>query len=251
MEYEEVLTDLEKAERLKSVVMSYATGTAGDDGEYVRVRREFVQSDDLRELLPSFIRTYRNLSEFWGFIKLKFSTYSERRHYIRVEFEPLLTHLEARQSRSTPLASSDVLSKVDRPHVSDAWNKALGRMPTDPSGAITAARTLLETVCKHILDARGIDYSKGEDLPKLYWLAASELHIAPSKDAQEAVNQILAGVQQVVQGVGRLRNTPLSDSHGKGLGSPGANVRIAGLAVNSAGATAIFLVESWEAERNS
>ena len=36
----------------------------------------------------------------------------------------------------------------------------------DPEGAITAARTLLETVCKHILDETEVDYSK-DDLPTL------------------------------------------------------------------------------------
>lgn len=37
----------------------------------------------------------------------------------------------------------------------------------DPEGAITAARTLLETVCKHILDERGVDYEADADLPAL------------------------------------------------------------------------------------
>jgi len=44
----------------------------------------------------------------------------------------------------------------------------LERRATDPEGAITAARTLLETVCKHILDEKGEPYEDGIPLPKLY-----------------------------------------------------------------------------------
>src|SRR6478735_6213639 len=37
-----------------------------------------------------------------------------------------------------------------------AWQRAVARRKDDPAGAITAARTLLETVCKHILDERAV-----------------------------------------------------------------------------------------------
>jgi hypothetical protein len=49
--------------------------------------------------LPRFVHTCRSLSEFWGFIKPRFGKYVERRNYLREEFDPLLTALEA-QSRS-------------------------------------------------------------------------------------------------------------------------------------------------------
>ena len=49
------------------------------------------------------------------------------------------------------------------------WEKALGRRHTDPDGAITTARTLLETVCKRILDEAGdVRIQAEEDLPALY-----------------------------------------------------------------------------------
>jgi hypothetical protein len=44
---------------------------------------------------------------------------------------------------------------IDIRSVSEMWHKALDRRTDDPDGAITAARTLLETVCKHILDELG------------------------------------------------------------------------------------------------
>ena len=45
-------------------------------------------------MMPAFVRTNRNLSSFWGFIKGKFGTYAERRTYLSQEFTPLLDLLE-------------------------------------------------------------------------------------------------------------------------------------------------------------
>ena len=45
---------------------------------------------------------------------------------------------------------SDALETFDVDGVHAVWVKALARRATDPEGAITMARTLLETVCKRI-----------------------------------------------------------------------------------------------------
>jgi hypothetical protein len=44
--------------------------------------------------------------------------------------------------------------------VHDTWRKALDRMASDPEGAITLAKSLLESVLKHILDERNLTYSE-------------------------------------------------------------------------------------------
>src|SRR5699024_6697971 len=92
----------------------------------------------LEDLVPQFVRTNRNLSQFWQFIKYKFKHYAERRDFIWGEFNPLLDALE----RST-IAPSDgavfaVLERFDAAHVQAAWSKALDRRSTDPEGAITS-----------------------------------------------------------------------------------------------------------------
>ena len=46
--------------------------------------------------------------------------------------------------------------KVTTQFVAETWDKARARRQDDPEGAITAARSLLESVCKHILDELGI-----------------------------------------------------------------------------------------------
>lgn len=141
-------------------------------------------------------------------------------------------------------AVAEALSTVDSEHVRIAWKKAMDRRESDPEGAITAARTLLESVCKFILDENGIPYNDKDDLPKLYATGARELNLAPSQHPEQVFRQILGGCHAVVEGLSALRNR-LGDAHGKGKAVPRPDSRYAELAVNLAGAIATFIVETW------
>jgi hypothetical protein len=136
-----------------------------------------------------------------------------------------------------------VLQTFDSEGVHAVWEKALRRRHTDAEGAITVARTLLETVCKRILDDLNITYSDKEDLPKLYSMTAGALSLAPNQHSEDAIKAILGGAMAVVNGIGTLRNR-LSDSHGRGGLPVKPSARHASLAVNMAGALATFLVET-------
>lgn len=143
---------------------------------------------------------------------------------------------------------SAILSRIDAEHVSDAWQKALDRRAADPEGAITVARSLLETVCKFILDEEQVTYSDTIDLPGLYQLTANKLRLAPSQHTEQIFKRVLGSCQNVVEGLGTLRNK-LSDSHGKSKQTVKPAARHAELAVNLAGTMATFLVATWEARK--
>ncbi len=85
---------LVKAERLKIVLVSRATGEPASDEEYAQLRQELVSSQLLRDKLPRFLFSCRSLDEFWQFIRPKFEHYGQRRDYLQEQFEPLLTLLE-------------------------------------------------------------------------------------------------------------------------------------------------------------
>lgn len=131
----------------------------------------------------------------------------------------------------------------------EAWNKALERRSSDPEGAITIARTLLESVCKHILEEAKASYDESPDLNKLYRQTAEVLKIAPSQHTEQVFKQILGGCTAVVEGLGALRNR-LSDSHGKGKVGVRPAPRHAELAVNLAGALAVYLLATWDARND-
>ena len=241
---------LSKVEALQNTLIARATGSGGpsDDPDYKLLRQELLASQSIATQLPRFVHTCRDLFQFWNFIKPRFSTYAERRQYIWDEFGPLLSSIEGATKTPSDGAVSEALSKVGSAYVQDAWRKALERRATDAEGAITAARSLLESVSKYILDEAKVTYDDDADLPKLYTLVAKHLNLSPSQHTEQLFRQILGGCQTVVEGLGALRNR-LSDAHGKGKAGIKPMPRHAELAVNLAGAMATFLLATWEARK--
>jgi hypothetical protein len=244
----DTLTDQERVTSLQNILIARATGEGADEAGYQLIRSNLLDNPNTSALLPSFVSTCRDLSQFWAFIKPRFGTYAERRDFIWKAFASLLDHLEGRATKPADAPISDGLKSFDVNGVEAAWTKALERRKIDPEGAITAARTLLETVCKHILDEAEILYDKDKtDLPDLYKLVSKVLNLAPSQHTHEIFKQILGGVASVIHGLGAMRNR-LGDAHGKGKHPVRPASRHAQLAVNLAGTTALFIVETWQAK---
>lgn len=237
---------IEQATMLEGLLTARATGGSADDGVYQHLRREFMADPVLCDLLPPFVRTYRNLSAFWPYIQRASETYAGRREIINKAFTPLMDRLEGSNTAPGDKVASDALETFDVAGVHSVWGKAIARRSTDPDGAITVARTLLETVIKRILDECGETYSDKDDLPKLYATVAKLLNLAPNQHTEEPIKAILGGAMNLVNGIGTLRNR-LSDSHGRGGKLPiRPSPRHASLAVNTAGAIATFLVETYQ-----
>ena len=246
---DELKTDFEKAQGLQNLLISQATGRAENTSDYKLLRAYFIENKELSNAVPSFVRTNRELDQFWQFIKFKFRHYAERRVFIWNEFSPLMDLLEGRDKKPSDTTISDGLKSFDEDGIHAIWAKALERRKTDSEGAITMARTLMEAVCKHILDESEVGYERDKiELPDLYKLTSKELNIAPSQHTEEIFKQILGGVSSVVNGLGALRNR-LGDAHGKGKAQVRPAQRHAQLAVNLAGATALFLIETWQSKK--
>lgn len=236
----------ERVEMFQNMLVAQATGGGSDLAEFEMLREEIINHPLLKDVAPRFLRTCRNPDQFWQFIKSKFPTYAERRQYLWDEFRPLFERLDG--SRATPADGSVslALEKFDTETVHRIWLKAMERREAEPEGAITLARTLLETVCKHILDEQGQTYKPDSDLPGLYKMSAKTLNIAPSQHSEGIFQQILGGCTAVVEGLGAMRNR-LSDAHGQGKKPVKPAPRHAELAVNLAGAMATFLVATHRA----
>ena len=206
------------------------------------LRRSLVEDPQVSQKIPAFVRTCRDPGQFWSFIQTKFSTYRERREFIWEQLRPLLDWLENQHDTPSHSLVSEKLHDFDSETVHQECAKALDRLIDDSEGAITSARTLLESVCKHILDQAGEAYDDGEDLPKLYYLTARQLNLAPDQHS----GQMLGGCQSIVNGLASVRNR-FGDAHGHGAHPVRPSQRHASLAVNIAGAMSAFLVETNEA----
>lgn len=236
----------EQIETLQNLLIARSTGESGDAASYQSLRQEIVSNSQLKDIAPRFLRTCRSLGEFWQFIKYEHASYAERRQFIWTAFRPLFERLEGSKATPSDQSVSVALEKFDAETVHRLWLKAMERREADPEGAITLARTILESVCKHILDERSVAFASDSDLPGLYKMAASTLNLAPSQHSEQIFKQILGGCTAVVEGLGALRNR-LSDAHGQGKKPVKPAERHAELAVNLAGAVATFLVATYQA----
>ncbi len=141
--------------------------------------------------------------------------------------------------------SLSAAERLDSDYVRELWEKASERVEHDPDGAVTAARTLIEAVCKAILDEANLEDADGEKLPSLYSKVAAELNLAPSSHSEQQFKQILGGCQTVVEGLAGIRNR-YSDSHARRRRGVRPAPRDAELAVNLAGSMASFLAATWQ-----
>jgi hypothetical protein len=235
----------QKVEILQNILVEFSTNGDADTNEYEKLRKELCANMLIKDMLPDFLTTQRTLKQFWQFIKAKFSTYADRRKYLWEEFGKVLYFLESHTVTPAEASISAKLKNLNQAYIYYEWDKALQRKAADPEAAITSARTLVETVCKHILDSLGVTYDDGLELPKMYKLTAQQLNLAPEQHHEAIFKQILSGCQTVVEGLGALRNK-LSDAHGKSLAQVKPSARHAELAVNLAGSMAMFLLETFQ-----
>jgi len=237
-------------ESLQNLMVAIGRGADRNNPDFSQLRGAVLEIQELKTYLPDFVATCRNGAQFWAYIKGKAGHYHERDQHVWAGFAPVFAYLESRSTNPAADEISQILQVFDGEHVHSAWQKALARKSSDPEAALTSARTLLESTCKHILDALAITYNDAADLPDLYSAVAKGLNLSPSQHTEQIFKQVLGGCHSVVQGLGAMRNR-LGDAHGKGVTSYKPLPRHAALAVNLSGAMAMFLVETFEARKGA
>lgn len=239
------------AKELHKVLVDVSTGTSYDDEDiilsYDTNRKLLMQDRTSATYLPEFVKKYRDLSAFWGFIKNTCGSYADRRLFLADAFSQLLDYLE--QSNEPHPIETIIISaqNISNDYIREIWEKALRRLETDPEGAITASRTLIEATCKHILDSSNIDYDDKIDLPQLYRRTAKQLELAPSQHTEQLVKQLLGGAETIVSAISSLRNK-ISDAHAIGQDRVRPSIRHAMLCVNLAGSISEFLLLTFKGQ---
>jgi len=225
------------------------TTVGGSEAEYKLARTRLMSDPAIKKLLPDFVRfssdanAVRNaLSE----VANGSGSWALRKNHVTEKFKSLLVFLEAGGAASDSEISNG-LADYDAPAVQAVWAKALERRSIDPEGAITAASTLLEEVCKHIIEDNGGKWEKKWTMPKLYAEASAAINLSPSQHQGELFKVILGSCQNVVQSIGSLRNRG-GDAHAGGRSRVPFKPRHAALTVNLAGSMALFLIETWQAK---
>jgi len=238
---------VERISMFQNFLVAWSTGGKADEPVYKAIRTELMNDAALKPLVPKLIRACRDLGQLWPQIQ-SVGGYADRRKYWWENFRPLIDHLELKHVAPIDTVAASVLASFDVEGVHKVWQKALERRLTDPEGAITISRTLVETVCKQILDSRGVPYKDKDELPTLYGLVSSELNLAPNQHTEEAFKAILGNCTNIVNTIGTIRNR-IGDAHGRGGRPVKPAPRHASLTVNLAGAIATFLIETLESQK--
>ena len=209
--------------------------------DYPSLRIAILSNNELRSKMPQFILDCLSLKEFYEFIKDKGDKPKERRIYLKKQLGPAKAFVY--QISFTP--SDEVISEIlsQRERLMDAWEKALQRRATDPDGAITSARSLLETTFKHVLDEKGLqaNYDDKTTLPDLCFRASTAIAIHPKSTTDDQLKKLFGSYISVVNALGELRNAQ-GDAHGKSESDIKPEKRIASLAVNLSGSIAQFFM---------
>ncbi len=166
----------------------------------------------------------------------------------KISGSPVFKVLLLPNGNPADLHITTTLRAFDPDRIGERWQRALDSRSTDPERAITLARTLLEDVCKWILNEAGENWEEKDDLPVLYKKLSKTLSLAPDDYTEQIFKQVLSGCQSVVTALGSLRNK-LGDAHSIGPKRVKPASRHAELAVNLSGTMATFLVSTWNARQ--
>lgn len=222
---------------LKNNIIGLTT-EGGSEPEFKLARRRLMEDPASKRLLPEFVRFSNDAASVRSALSSVASgagSWALRRGHVIEAFNPLLNFLES-GGGAADATITDGLDVYDAPAVQAFWAKALDRRTMDPDGAVTAASTLLEEVCKHIIEDSGGVWDKKWTMPKLYAEASTVLKLAPSQHQEEVFKTILGNCQSVVQSIGSLRNKG-GDAHAGGRSRVPFKPRHAALTVNLAGLT--------------
>lgn len=143
-----------------------------------------------------------------------------------------------------------VLTSFDAEHVTRFWRKSLARKSTDPDGAITAARSLLESVCKHVLTSEGVVFDPTVNLPNLFHSALDAINLSPRQQTDQTLRQVMGNCQAIVNGIASIRND-IGDAHGKAEGELIADSVHAEFVVNLAASVAMLVLSRFDSANTS
>ena len=233
---------LDSLVKLQALLVASATSLAPDEEEYVNLRSPLLENPITAALLPGPVKRAQSHRDFLTWLTKKFPQHGGRISFLNKAFLETIELTTVRAGRPTDAEISLTLESFDIDGVSKVWQKALDRCCRleDFGGAITAARTLLEAVCRRILKDGGNHVSDGQNLPTLYSQVTKVLRLSPDHTTDNELKRVLGGCQNIVSGLGALRNR-LGDAHA----SSNADRYQAELAVQLAGAMACYLVATW------
>lgn len=134
-------------------------------------------------------------------------------------------------------AAADYLASA---HITAQIGRMNASVHTDPPLAIGTAKEFVETICKGILAARGVEHGN-EDLPRLIRSTRAALAIE-DEDPNSSVRKLMNGIATIMVAVAEIRSTR-GTGHGPAPDAEMPEPVLARLIVKSAVAIGLFLLD--------
>jgi len=142
----------------------------------------------------------------------------------------------------------DVLRERNLPEVNAEFERAIAAINSDPPAAVTAACSILESLCKVYIQDEGLPIPSKQTAIPLWAAVSKHLGLSPSTVEEEDLKRILSGLTSVVDGIGGFR-THASSAHGHGRKSYRIAPRHARFVVHAAHTLVAFVIETWDDRR--
>lgn len=248
---------IDRIEKVK-VDISYLIGNNGkneeqykpDDKNYQQVRiiiKKLAKKQGVN--VPSFIKDARTLDEavthlfFNGFNMVDDNVL---RNYVYSDLNQFIDYIEEQQIDVQIIhLEYEIPKELTFEHILESIEKCEKRInDEDYSGAVTSAKTLVEGVCKEILQKfPDVTIDNKTDLPSLFTKVRQNLNLNP-KDPKldNSLKEVLTGLIKVVNGISEIRNSH-GDSH---LPKYKIDRHHALAVVNSAKTVVTFLFNTYE-----
>jgi len=142
----------------------------------------------------------------------------------------------------------EILESRDLDAINDEFERALATVESDPPAAVTAACSLVESLCKVYIDDEVLNHPSKQTIKSLWKVVANDLGFDPKAVSDDDLKRILSGLSSIVDGIGSLR-THAGSAHGRGRTKYRIEPRHARLAVHAAHTLAVFVLETWETRK--
>lgn len=158
--------------------------------------------------------------------------------------------VEPGRSGAVVAAVAAKAATIDFDTVHRDLERALASADSDPEDAVTAACSIIESVCRSILVEMKLPLPAKRDIDGLVRAVQEPLNLSPGRsdlpgEIANDVRQVLGGLTTTAKGVGALR-THAGDAHGRERGFKRIDGRIARLAIHAASTLTLFLIETWK-----
>lgn len=167
----------------------------------------------------------------------------------RISGRPVFAARKLSVGNATVITAVQAVTTVlNADYVRQQTDRLLVALDEDAELAIGTAKEFVETICKTILEEKGLPVDPAWDFPKLVRGTMKELRLVPDQVANttkgaEAIRVLLMNLASVANGMAEVRNL-YGTGHGKSAKTKVLQTRHARLAIGAASTLAVFLFET-------